>query len=104
MKSKTPKVIVPLEQSQPVRCGYCPSLIFKDREVNGRLHLIDGSPACVRCRILKSKTGKQIVKDKAKLEEDLAEKERVAQLEADQEVRVIAHESQIATKTAISKK
>lgn len=98
-------IIVPLEQSHPVRCGYCPSLIFKENETGNRLHFVDGSPACIKCRILKtSKVAKVILKDKPKYEADLKEKETHAQSKADQEIRVIAHDSQIATKTAINKK
>lgn len=98
-------IIVPATQSVPVRCDYCPSLIFKDKEAEGRLHLLEGRVACAKCRILRSsKYAKQILADKEEREKDLTEKERLAQAEADQEIRVIAHGSQIATKTAISPK
>jgi hypothetical protein len=90
-------------KSQPVRCGYCPALIFKQLEVGNRLHIINGFPACVRCRIMRSKQGLEISRDKDQFETDVKEKETRAQEAENQDVRVVAYESQIATDTAISK-
>lgn len=91
------------QKSQPIRCGYCPALIFKQLEVGNKLHMLGDYPACVRCRIMKGKHGLTISKDKDQFETDVKEKETRAQEAENQEVRVVAYESQIATDTAISK-
>ena len=45
-------------------CGYCPKIIFNDEESDQTLKLFNDKPICARCRIMRSSTGKQIVKDR----------------------------------------
>lgn len=104
-KIKKGEKVIPLEQPITVRCNYCPTLITKEQEAGGRLHYIDGRPACAKCRILrKSKVADTIKADKGNYEADLKKKEEIAQAQADAEIRGVAYDSQIATKTQLAKK
>lgn len=103
-KIKKGETIIPIEQPIAIRCEFCPVAILKVNEPDGKLHYMDGLPACAKCRILKkSKHADDIKADKPKVDEDAKLKEKLLQDEADQDIRVIAYESQIATKTSINK-
>lgn len=89
-------IFVP-NQPKPVavQCGYCPELIWKHKEANGRLFLLKGKPICARCRILKgSKMAKKILSDRKLYLRDKELAEKIEQEKANAQVAKIAAESQ----------
>ncbi len=83
-----------------VHCFYCPAIIYKDREAAGRLFLMNGKPACARCRILaKSKVSSQIRRDSNLYKQDLQNKNEHSQQIANEKVIDIASKTQEATRT-----
>lgn len=86
-----------------VKCGYCPAVIFKHNEMNGRLYVTEKEqlPICARCRVLKGKWGKNILRDKSRYEKDVARRGEVLQQLANEKAKKIAQETQIATKSQI---
>ena len=77
-----------------VRCGYCPKIIWKDDEPNGRLFLLASKPICVVCRLKKGKHWKQIEADvRKKQPRELDRLAKEAQAEADKQVEDLAVKS-----------
>jgi hypothetical protein len=79
-------------------CGYCPRSIFKQNEVYGKIHMIDGKPACAVCRVMKFGSGhirEKITLDRAKYEEDIIARNNREQDKADKVARRVAYASQI---------
>ncbi len=57
-----------------IRCHYCPRIILKSSEPNGKLKLYQGMPICVVCRILKfSKQKTKIIHDRDKYQKSRQE-------------------------------
>ncbi len=83
-----------------VQCSYCSAIIQKDNEAGKRLFLMDGRPACARCRILAtSKMSLRIKNDRALYEKDLKYKETIKQERSNSEVAKVAAHSQDSTGT-----
>ena len=80
-----------------VRCGYCPKVIWKDDEPNGRLFLLAGKPICVLCRLKRGKNWRQIEADiKKKQPDDIERIAKNEQEKADKQVEDIAVKSKDA--------
>lgn len=83
------------EKPVAVACGYCPELIWKHKEANGRLFLYNNKPICARCRILKgSKMKNRILGDKKLYLKDQEVREKIEQEKANEQVRQVAMQSQ----------
>jgi hypothetical protein len=92
-------IVVPTKKPVGVRCGYCPVIIFKQNESNGRLFMFRDLPICARCRILKgSKFANKIRIDKARYEKGIENKEKQIQADADAKVRELAQYNPIESK------
>jgi hypothetical protein len=77
------------------RCGFCGAVIFLHNEVRGMLHVENGVPMCVRCRVLKkSRIASKIRADKKNFEKDKAEIEHRAQMKANEKAIELAYASQ----------
>lgn len=95
-----PKKKVPL----PTPCLYCPNLIWLHNEVENRVHLVKGKPACITCRTVKfGSLNKQYKKDKRLYAQDLKAKEAIEQEAANQHAIDVAIASQEKTKTQMIK-
>ena len=80
-----------------VRCGYCPKVIWKDDEPNGRLFLLAGKPTCILCRLKRGKNWRRIEADiKKKRPVDLDRIEKEAQEKANKQVEDLAVNSKDA--------
>ena len=95
---------VTIEKKTPgVRCGYCPKVIWKDDEPNGRLFLLAGKPICIVCRLKRSKNWKQIAADiRKKRPKDLDRIAKEAQEKANKQVEDLAVKSK-DTETGLKK-
>lgn len=88
-----------------VRCGFCPTVIRKDAEVNGRLHIFEQKPICPKCRILRNdKSSGAIRSDKPKYEIDVKKRDAHLQEVHNNDVRRLAIESQERTRTKLIKR
>lgn len=92
------KINLDIPKSTPgILCGYCPKIIWKDNEPNGRLFLSAGKPICVVCRLKRGKNWKQIeasVRKKQVGESERIEKE--AQEKANRQAEDLAVKSKEA--------
>lgn len=93
-------IYVPKRKDKGTPCGYCPTVIYRHNEVNGRIQMSqEGKPACARCRIMKlgnSKMAKRISKDKGKFEKDVEARNQLYQDNANKQAIEIALETQKA--------
>lgn len=99
-------ILVPEEKPEAVQCGTCPRLIWKTKEVGGRIFVHNDLPICVFCRIMKSsKLAGAMVgsKSKRKFAHDLIDREKFIQDRADKELEEVALASQDREETRIAK-
>ena len=83
-----------------VQCGYCPKLIFKNQEAGGRLFLMNGRPACARCRIMKDHRMASRIRDNIlAYKKDFDARTKREQESEDRKIREIALKSQKRTGT-----
>lgn len=96
--------LVPKKERVGVRCGFCPVIIWRDNEANGRLFVKQGKPICACCRVMRGRYGRQIEKEvPRKRAEDSAVKENLLQRKANDHAIDIAMATQQSTKTQIQK-
>jgi len=76
------------------RCGYCPSVIIARYEPKGRLHIYQGRPVCVKCRVLSGKKRRDILADRKKYKQDQQERDDLAHENEKKKVQTIAAASQ----------
>lgn len=96
-------IITPKKEPVGIRCGYCPKVIWKDEEVNGRLFLKDSKPICVTCRVMKGKFATKIRKSRMALETDLKEREAFMRTREARRILDLASDTQTASQTTITK-
>lgn len=100
IKTKSGILIPESSQEKPVavECGYCPNLIWKHKEVKGKLHMVNGSPMCTHCRVMKfSKMKRAMVKDKKSHHIDQKVRQDFIQDRENKRIEQIAAHSQFAT-------
>ena len=85
------------------KCGYCPKLIFKELEAGGVIHKCEGLPICAKCRIMKGKFGEQIKLDAVVEQKHINSAKKRREIEEAERIKEIAYQTQVATKTKISK-
>ena len=96
-------ILVP--RPKAVQCGYCPKMIYKHQEAGGRLWMMNGKPACARCRIMAHRSmAARIREDEPAYRADVAERNKREQAEANKQVEHIAAESQKRTRTKKSRR
>ncbi len=103
-KIKTVKNDVGIKVSTPgVKCGFCPKIIWKDSEPNGRLFILAGKPICVVCRLKRGKNWKYMAADTRKKQPiDLKRIETDQQNKADRAAEDVAIKT-MDSETALKK-
>lgn len=97
---KSTGLLVSQEMQKGFRCGFCPNIIFLDKESGGKLFITDNKPVCAKCRIFnRSRYAKQIRDDRVEYEKDQAILSKMIQKKADEWVKVVAEQSQKNTKS-----